>query len=167
GGGVACGAHGTANSRPAARRSPEKEQRMTTATRTKTYVVDADGHVLEPATALVELIDPAYRDRAPRIVERDGKEYWAGDAWGQTGAGPATAGAGMAGVARWKDQKEVMASDAGPYTPANPAGFSPEPRLRVMDAEGFDAAVLYPTNALAYIPDAPYALALNRAYNDW
>src|SRR5215813_14172781 len=107
---------------------------MTTAAPVKTYVVDADGHVLEPPTALVDYIDPAYRDRAPRIVARDGKEYWEGDGWFRTGPSPATALAGMAGVARWKDQREVMASDAGPYTGANPAGFYPEPRLQVMDA---------------------------------
>src|SRR5262245_54725794 len=133
----------------------------------KTYVVDADGHVLEPPTALVDYIDPAFKHRAPRIVQRDGKEYWAGDPWARAVSGPATALAGMAGVARWREQSHYTAPEAPPYTRANPAGFYPEPRLAVMDAEGFDAAVLYPSMGLAYNPDAPYALALNRAYNDW
>ena len=38
-------------------------------------VIDADGHVLEPVDLFEKYIDPAYRDRAPRlIVDTDGKE---------------------------------------------------------------------------------------------
>jgi predicted TIM-barrel fold metal-dependent hydrolase len=147
---------------------------MTTASRARTHIIDADGHVLEPPTALVDYIDPAFRERAPRIVARDGKEYWAGDHWSSfmppefgTGSGPANNLPGMAGVARWRDQPDFHASEALPYSQCNPASFYPGPRLKVMDEEGFDSAVLYPTLGLAFIPDAPFALALNRAYNDW
>ena len=38
-------------------------------------VIDADGHVLEPVDIWDKYIDPAYRERAPRIiVDTDGKE---------------------------------------------------------------------------------------------
>src|SRR2546422_6340105 len=38
-------------------------------------VIDADGHILEPLDLWDKYIDPAYRDRAPRmIVDTDGKE---------------------------------------------------------------------------------------------
>jgi hypothetical protein len=38
-------------------------------------VIDADGHVLEPVDIWEKYIDPAYRDRAPRlIIDTDGKE---------------------------------------------------------------------------------------------
>src|SRR2546427_89145 len=42
----------------------------------RTYnVIDADGHVLEPVDIWEKYMDPAYRDRAPRIiVDKDGKE---------------------------------------------------------------------------------------------
>ena len=42
----------------------------------RTYnVIDADGHVLEPIDIWDKYIDPAFRDRAPRIViDTDGKE---------------------------------------------------------------------------------------------
>jgi hypothetical protein len=42
----------------------------------RTYdVIDADGHVLEPVDMFDKYMDPAYRDRAPRmIVDTDGKE---------------------------------------------------------------------------------------------
>ena len=36
-------------------------------------VIDADGHVLEPTTLWNDYMDPAFRDRAPRlIVDKDG-----------------------------------------------------------------------------------------------
>ncbi len=35
----------------------------------RTYnVVDADGHILEPLNLWLDYIDPAYRERAPRLV---------------------------------------------------------------------------------------------------
>jgi predicted TIM-barrel fold metal-dependent hydrolase len=149
---------------------------MTTQAPPKTYIVDADGHVLEPPTALVDYVDPAYKDRAPHIVERDGKEYWEGDHWQKYGPpllqssqpSPATNVPGLAGVERWKNATDVgMVQGGMPYSQCHPASFRPGPRLEVMNSEGFDVAVLYPTLGLTYIPDPPYMTALNRAYNDW
>ena len=42
----------------------------------RTYnVIDADGHILEPVDIWEKYIDPAYRERAPKmIVDTDGKE---------------------------------------------------------------------------------------------
>ena len=38
-------------------------------------VIDADGHVLEPFSLWTEYMEPAYRDRAPRMVrDRDGRD---------------------------------------------------------------------------------------------
>ena len=38
-------------------------------TETRGFVVDADGHVLEPADTWAKYLDPAYRDRAIRIAQ--------------------------------------------------------------------------------------------------
>ena len=42
----------------------------------RTYnIIDADGHILEPVDIWDKYIDPAYRERQPRmIVDTDGKE---------------------------------------------------------------------------------------------
>ncbi len=42
----------------------------------RTYnVIDADGHILEPIDIWDRYMDPAYRDRAPRvIIDANGKE---------------------------------------------------------------------------------------------
>jgi len=38
-------------------------------------VIDSDGHVLEPLDLWQNYIDPAFRDRAPRLfIDEDGKE---------------------------------------------------------------------------------------------
>ena len=147
---------------------------MSTATESgKVWAVDADGHVLEPPHALPDYIDPKFRHRAPRIVERDGEEYWEGDHWTRftvdtTGSTNfrATALPGSAGVAKWSESS--YSGDGMPnYSHANPASFHAEPRLKVMDDEGFSSAFLYPTLGLAFVPELEYGSALNRAYNDW
>jgi predicted TIM-barrel fold metal-dependent hydrolase len=48
-------------------------------------------------------------------------------------------------------------------------GWDPEARLRDMDSEGIDVAVLYPTLAFFFpeVRDAELHAALCRAYNDW
>jgi hypothetical protein len=42
----------------------------------RTYdIIDADAHVLEPLDLWEKYMDPAYRERAPRlIIDTDGKE---------------------------------------------------------------------------------------------
>src|SRR5258708_38835819 len=38
-------------------------------------VVDSDGHILEPPPLWDDYIDPAFRDRAPKlVVDKDGKQ---------------------------------------------------------------------------------------------
>ncbi len=32
------------------------------------HVIDSDGHILEPLTLWKDYLDPAYRDRAPKLV---------------------------------------------------------------------------------------------------
>ncbi len=51
----------------------------------------------------------------------------------------------------------------------HPAGFDPRERRAVLDAEGIDAAVLYPGLALSLpaIHDPALAVASCRVYNDW
>ena len=130
-------------------------------------VVDADGHILEPGSMWVDYIDPQYRDRAPRVVTQpDGSQAWVGEG-GMPLRGEATAIAGLAGVARWHDLSRPENRLTLKYTDAHPGAFDPLERLRVLDAEGIDAAVLYPTWGLYLVKDPPYAAALHQAYNTW
>ena len=149
---------------------------MTTQTKIKLEVVDADGHYLEPPFAIPDYIEPKYKDVAPRIVQEDGKEYWEGRGWWdynpQAGAREgtrrlATAVAGLAGVERWNQGTSLQDIKGLGYTQINPAAVDPIERIKVMDNERIDAAVLYPTMNLQWLDDPDFQLAMNRALNDW
>jgi predicted TIM-barrel fold metal-dependent hydrolase len=121
-------------------------------------VVDADSHVTEPMSAWAALRD----EQRPRIRRDEfGLEHvYVGDTLLVIGSlgNIATPGAKMSDLA-----------GARPFEEAEPGGFDPVIHLRAMDSEGIDAAVMYPTVGLNFwaITDAPAAVSLARAYNDW
>jgi len=132
----------------------------------RTYnCVDADGHILEPLDLWDRYIDPAYRDRAPRIVKGDNgkerlviEEHTVGD--GRLGIGRI----GAVGA-----RQGVVAADTMEYSEGKPGGFDPHERIPDMDADGIDAAFLYPSLGLfsGAIQDPLLAAATCRAYNRW
>jgi uncharacterized protein len=128
-------------------------------------VVDADGHILEPLDLWDKYMDPAFRDRAPRIVTgENGKQCLVMDEHvvgnNQRGIG------GIGGVGA---RQGVVAADAMEYQDGKPGGFDPHKRIPDMDADGIDAAFLYPSLGLfsGAIHDPQLAAAVCRAYNRW
>ena len=131
-------------------------------------IVDADGHILEPADTWLKYIDPQYRDRAIRI-ERDerGWEVLLFDnkplevLRGQLGA--------LGGVGEDKDP--LLRRGKRTYADACiPGSCDPRARLTVMDEEDIDIALLYPTIGICWeglVQDPKLALAYTRAYNRW
>src|SRR5215470_1872700 len=131
-------------------------------------VVDADGHVLEPADTWIKYLEPAHRDRAIRIARDDqGYEVLLVDGRplktlrGQLGA--------LGGIEM--DTRELLTRGQVSYAEGSPAGgYDPLARLRVMDAEGIDAVLLYPTIGICWeghVTDGALATAYTRAYNRW
>jgi len=118
-------------------------------------VIDADGHVTEPPTLWNDYVEPAFRERAPRI------------AFDERGR-----------PCQLLDDRVIMRHamllTLGPdYDVASArfqaGGWDPHARLRDMDGEGIDVAVLFPSIAF-YLPesqDAALTAALCRAYNNW
>lgn len=132
-------------------------------------VVDADGHVLEPADTWVKYIDPQFRDRALRIArDEQGLEVLLIDNQplralrGRLGAlGGIELGPGELG----RRQEEYTYADGSP-----PGGYDPHARLRVLDEEGIDQVLLYPTIGICWegaVRDPKLATAYTRAYNRW
>ncbi|MCZ6710650.1 MAG: amidohydrolase family protein [Gammaproteobacteria bacterium] len=132
-------------------------------------VVDADGHVLEPADTWLNYIDPAFRDRAIRIERGDdGREVLLFDNQpmetlrGQLGA--------LGGI---ELEDGELARLEGEYTyemGSPPGGYDPHARLEVMDEEGIDKVLLYPTIGICWeghVTDPALATAYTRAYNRW
>ena len=130
--------------------------------------VDADGHILEPADLWQKYIDPKYRDRAVRIDhDEKGWEVLMFDnkpAEVVRGTLGALGGVGM-------NPDEFFIPGNKTYIEGCPPGsYDPKARLKVMDDEGIDIAMLYPTIGIfweGWVQDPKLATAYSRAYNRW
>lgn len=128
-------------------------------------VIDADGHIVEPPVVWTEYTEPAYREQVIQIRRnRDGRdEMWIN---GENRSGP-----GFNIVAACIPAGLIDAERASTLTWDDllPGSYDPHVRIRDMDSEGIDTAVLYPSLWLLYgdIPDPRVAAATCRAYNNW
>jgi len=128
-------------------------------------VVDADGHILEPLDLWQRYMDPGFRDRAPHLVKNEhGKECLVMDEHVVGNQNRGIGGIGGVGA-----RQGVVAADALEYKDGKPGGFDPHKRIPDMDADGIDAAFLYPSLGLfsGAIHDPQLAAAVCRGYNRW
>ncbi len=132
---------------------------------TRAYeVIDADGHVLEPLSLWDDYMDPAFRDRAPRLfVDHDGKE--------RLRVEDRVLGShkGLGLIGGVGARQGVVCDDTMTYKEGKKGGFDPHARIPDMDLDGIDAAFLYPSLGLfaGAVQDPPLAAAMCRAYNRW
>jgi predicted TIM-barrel fold metal-dependent hydrolase len=127
-------------------------------------VIDADGHVLEPLDIWEKYIDPAYRDRAPKMItDTDGRERLLieGQILGSS--------KGMNVVGALGSRDGDVDEENVTYVDGRPGGFDPHKRIPDMDLDGIDAAFLYPSIGLfaGAVKDPALAAAMCRAYNRW
>ena len=128
------------------------------------HVIDADGHILEPVDLWTTYMDPAYRDRAPRlIVDTDGKERLRVE--DKVLGSPK----GLGLVGGIGARQGVVDDVTMKYVEGRPGGFDPHARIKDLDLDGIDAAFLYPSLGLfaGAIQDPGLAGAVCRAYNRW
>lgn len=130
--------------------------------------VDADSHVLEPRTTWIDYIEPAFRDRAIRIeIDDRGDEVLLVD--GKPLEAMRNGLAGMGGINL--DPADALDRVTGRLHYEDgcpPGGYDPRARLQVMDDEGIDVALLYPTIGICWeghVTDPALATAYSRAYN--
>jgi len=127
-------------------------------------VIDADGHVLEPVDIWDKYIDPAYRERAPRIiVDTDGKERL------QVGEQVLGSQKGFGVIGAIGSRDHEVPEETMRYIDGRKGGFDPHARIPDMDLDGIDAAFLYPSVGLfsGAIKEPKLAAAVCRAYNRW
>ena len=111
-------------------------------------VIDADGHVLEPPDLWEQYIEPKFRDRCPKLfILENGAEILRieDDAALDIGRGKKPVTFGVTGAFGARDGS---VSPRIPYLQGKPGGFDPHARIPDMDAEGIDAAFLYPSLGL-------------------
>jgi predicted TIM-barrel fold metal-dependent hydrolase len=111
-----------------------------------TYI-STDSHVTEPIELYAERIDRAFRDRAPRIENRDG--------WRTL-------------LVEGLDPRKLMSADQ--LAVATVGDWHADDRIRDQERDGVSAEVIFPTFALqaCFASDDPQLqLQLCRAYNSW
>jgi predicted TIM-barrel fold metal-dependent hydrolase len=139
-----------------------------TPTTTKLVTVDADGHVLEPRDTWQRYLEPDLRDRAIRIErDADGVEVLLVDGRSHLGLRGRLGALGGIGM----DSADLMTVGQRSYEDGcPPGGYDPQARLRVMDGERIDIALLYPTIGITWeglVRDPQLSTAYCRAYNRW
>ncbi len=128
-------------------------------------IVDADGHIVEPHVVWDQYTEPEYRDRVIQVRRNNEgiDEFWI-NGERRRGVGGSVAAAMIPGGfldperARTATWDEIL-----------PGSWDPHERIKVMDAERIDRAVLYPSLWLIYgdFTDSRVAVAACRAYNNW
>jgi uncharacterized protein len=119
-------------------------------------VIDADGHVEEDLEAIVDGVPPALRDAAAEIMPLD----------------PDGARARRIEGRLWEPRFPYPRGALNHLSAGGvrqEGGRDPRKRLEVLDSEGIDVAVLYPSSGQLFClfenPDTN--AALSTAYNDW
>jgi predicted TIM-barrel fold metal-dependent hydrolase len=128
--------------------------------------VDADGHILEHPTEMLDYAPAAYRDRIWHIeTDERGEEFVVFD--GRRSSANTFAQAGTAGL-ELADRERAQRGELK-YTQVRPAAYHAKARLDDMTTDGIDVSVLYPTAMLGIQshPDVDFAVAQCQTYNDW
>jgi predicted TIM-barrel fold metal-dependent hydrolase len=124
-------------------------------------MISADSHVVEPPHTYSKYIDPAFRDRAPKIV----RDRRGGDAFEVEGMPLIVLGSlAAAGI----DPREI--SPVGhSYDQLHRGGSDPKARLADQDRDGIAAEVIYPSVGMVLCnhADADFKQACMWAYNRW
>ncbi len=141
---------------------------MTESQSKRAYTVDADGHILEPRDTWIKYIAPRFRDRAIRIDHDDkGLEVLLID--GKILEAVHGRLAGLGGIDM--DPAELLTTGLLKYEDGCPPGsYDPAARIKILDQEGIDVALLYPTIGICWeghVQDAALAHAYTEAYNRW
>ena len=124
-------------------------------------IIDGDGHITEPRAVWEEYAEPAYRDLVIQLRRReDGNDdVWiAGERRPSSNPAPSCIPGALSNPDRRVNWDDIL-----------PGGYDPGSRLEVLDAEGFDQALLFPSIYLIWgdIRDPAIAAATCRAYNNW
>ncbi len=128
-------------------------------------IIDSDGHIVEPRAVWEQYTEPEFRERMIQVRRnRDGMDELFIDGENRSRPSlPVAASMVPGGLADLERARQLTWDDVPR------GGFDPRERLKVMDREGIDVAVLYPSLWLLYgdLTDPKLAAAACRAYSNW
>jgi predicted TIM-barrel fold metal-dependent hydrolase len=128
-----------------------------------TRPISADSHIVEPPNCYIDFIDPAFRDRAPVVVEvPDG----GGDRFKVEGMPNLIP---LNTIAAAGKRPEDIRVEGDKFEALHRGGWDPKVRLADQDRDGIAAEFIYPTIGmlLCTLDDAEYKQACMWAYNRW
>lgn len=116
----------------------------------KYFMVSADTHANEPGMLWHERIEAKFRDRLPKIERDENGVLW------QSSEG-------------YRKTRLIESQFEGEDKERADSGRDPKDRLRDHDRDGIDVEIIFPNKGLAMwaTPDAEFANAMCRVYNDW
>ena len=124
--------------------------------------ISADSHITEPPNCYIDNIDPAWREKAPHVVHKEGM----GDTYIVDGMKtPVPMGLiSAAGV----PPQDIRIGGAK-FEDLHRSGWDPATRLVDQDKDGVAAEIIYPTVGMLICnhPDFDYKKACFDAYNRW
>src|SRR5437879_9504102 len=120
-------------------------------------IIDADGHVSERNISWTDVLEKPYRSRAPKTVQDNrGVNFTMID--GKLTPKPVGKGCSFVGAPRNRQPQPTTGM------------VDPVQRLKDMDIEGIDTAVLFGTSpflSLPFVEDKDLASAIAWVYNNW
>ena len=112
-------------------------------------VIDADGHILEPPDLWENYIDPKFREICPKVlVTENGGEILRIEGDDAINLGRGKKPIKLGGLGTFGARAGGVNSFRVAYLEGKRGGFDPHARIPDMDAEGIDAAFLYPSLGL-------------------
>ena len=125
-------------------------------------IISADSHVCEPPNCFTDHIDPAFRDRAPHMVN-DPKR---GDVYVVEGSAQPVPLALASGAGK---SPEELSYKGAVFEKLHRGGWDPEARIADQQRDGIAAEVIYPSVGMEIcnIPDMALKQACMEAYNRW
>ena len=128
------------------------------------WMISVDDHVIEPPDVWESRLPASYRERGPRVISGDGRQYWEYDKKRISVNGLVT----QAGFAE-ADMTVLPAS----YDDMAPHCYDPKARVRAMDEDGVLMEACYPNlprfcgQEFMEGPDKQLGLLCITAYNDF
>ena len=125
-------------------------------------VISADSHITEPPNTYLDYIDPAWRDKAPRMTYVEE----IGDVFVVDGM-PRPVPMGLVAAAG-KPPEEIRITGVR-FEEMHRGGWDPDARLADQAQDGVAAEIIYPTVGMVLCnhPDFDYKKACFDAYNRW
>ena len=125
-------------------------------------IISADSHITEPGHAYIDYIDPAWRDKAPRLIHDDES----GDCFEVDGFAKHI---NLGTVAAAGKPPEELRLRGAVFENLHRGGWDPTYRRADQIRDGIDAEIIYPTIGMILCNhrDFDYKHACFQAYNRW